>query len=64
MKRFALVTCLAACLVFALGVAAFGADQVTVGTAAGGGGANVTVGVFVDNDASIKTFVLPLVIRD
>lgn len=63
MKRFALVTCLAACLVFALGITAFGANSVTVGSAASGGGANVTVGVFIENDASLKTLVLPLAIR-
>ncbi len=63
MKRFALITCLAACLVFALGTIAFGADRVEVESTGAGINSPVTVGVFTENDASTNSIVCPLVIR-
>ncbi|MBD3299423.1 MAG: T9SS type A sorting domain-containing protein [candidate division Zixibacteria bacterium] len=63
MKRFALITCLAACLVFALGAIAFGADRIEVEDAGAGTNASLTVGVFTENDGIVNTIVLPLVVR-
>lgn len=63
MKRFALATCLAACLVFALGAPAGAIDQVKVASGAVGIGGSINIGIFIDNDATIVNWGAPLVIR-
>jgi hypothetical protein len=64
MKRFALVTCLAACLVLALGAPAGAVNQIKVGSGSVGQGGNINVGVFIDNDVIIKSWVAPLIVRE
>jgi hypothetical protein len=63
MKRFALTTCLAACLVFAFGATAMGANSVTVESVAGFINSAGTAEVQIVNDVELRGLNIPVVVR-